>query len=48
MIETVLTCPLGSQCEEVKGGKLHKCAWLITLAGRNPQTGEMMDEKAVQ
>lgn len=46
MIETVLTCPLGSKCEEIKDNKLHKCAWLTTLAGRNPQTGEQMDEKA--
>lgn len=44
-IETVLTCPLGSKCEEVRDGKIHKCAWFVTLAGQNPQTGEQMDEK---
>jgi len=44
MIETVITCPLGSTCKEVKGGKIHQCAWYTTLAGRNPQTGEMIDE----
>ena len=46
MIETVLTCPLGHKCEEVKGDKIHRCAWFTTLAGRNPQTGEQIDEKA--
>ena len=46
MIETVLTCPLGHKCEEVKEGKIHRCAWFTTLAGRNPQTGEQIDEKA--
>jgi len=45
-IETVLTCPLGSKCEEIKDNKLHRCAWFTTLAGRNPQTGEQIDEKA--
>ena len=44
-IETVLTCPLGSKCEEVRDGKVHRCAWFIQLAGRNPQTGEQVDER---
>jgi len=46
MIETVKTCPLGAKCEESKDGKIYRCGWLTTLAGRNPQTGEMMDETA--
>jgi len=45
MIETVLTCPLGSKCKEIKDGKIHQCAWFTKLAGRNPQTGESMDEE---
>ena len=45
MIETVLTCPLGSKCKEIKDGKIHQCAWVTKLAGRNPQTGESMDEE---
>jgi hypothetical protein len=44
-IETVLTCPLGSKCEEAKDGKIYRCAWFTTLRGENPQTGEEMDEK---
>lgn len=39
-IETVYTCPLGSQCEEVKDGKLHRCVWFTEIAGKDPQTGK--------
>lgn len=46
MIETVLTCPLGSKCEEIKDNKLHRCAWYTEMKGTNPQTGEAVDEKA--
>lgn len=46
MIETVLTCPLGSKCEEIRDNKLYRCAWFTELKGRNPQTGEHIDEKA--
>ena len=45
MIETILTCPLGSKCEEIKDGKIHKCAWFIEIKGNNPQTDEPIDEK---
>ena len=44
-IKTVLTCPLGSKCEEVKDGAIHRCAWYTTLAGTNPNTGDKVDEK---
>ena len=43
-IETLLTCPLGSKCKEVKDNKIHQCAWFIKLAGKNPTTGEDIDE----
>lgn len=43
-IETVLTCPLGSKCEEVRDGKIMRCAWFTKMAGQNPQTGEQVDE----
>lgn len=43
-IKTVLTCPLGSQCEEIKDGAIHRCAWYTKLAGTNPNTGETVDE----
>ena len=44
MIETVVTCPLGGKCEEIKDNKLHRCAWYTQLAGTNPQTGEIVNE----
>ena len=43
-IKTVLTCPLGSQCETIKDGAIHRCAWYIKLAGINPNTNEQIDE----
>lgn len=46
MIAVELTCPLGSKCEEIKDGKIHRCAWFTEIKGNNPQTGESMDEKA--
>ena len=45
MIKTVITCPLGHQCETVKGEEIHRCAWFTELAGKNPQTGEMINDK---
>lgn len=33
-IEVVKTCPLGSECEEIKDGKLHRCRWFIEMAGK--------------
>ena len=44
-IKTTTTCPLGSQCEQIIGETLHRCAWLVTLAGLNPTTGETLDEQ---
>lgn len=43
-VETVLTCPFGSKCEEVRDGKLQRCAWFIKLQGTNPNTEEQVDE----
>ena len=43
-IKTVLTCPLGAKCEEIKDGTIHRCAWYTKLAGTNPNTGEVIDE----
>ena len=36
-IKTVLTCPLGAKCEEIKDGAIHRCAWYTKLAGTNMQ-----------
>lgn len=44
-IETVLSCPLGSKCEEIRDNKIHRCAWYTQLAGTNPATGEQVNER---
>lgn len=43
-LKTVLTCPLGSKCEEIKDNAIHRCVWYTKLAGINPNTGETVDE----
>ena len=43
-LEVELTCPLGSTCEEVKDGKIHRCAWYTKVVGKNPQSEEQIDE----
>jgi hypothetical protein len=43
--EVVLTCPLGSKCEEIRDNKLHRCVWFTQLAGINPTTGDKIDER---
>jgi hypothetical protein len=44
-LKTVLTCPLGAKCEEIKDNAIHRCVWYQTFAGTNPSTGEQVDEK---
>jgi len=44
MIKTELTCPLGHTCQKVVGDVIQQCHWYINLAGKNPQTGEPVDE----
>jgi|SaaInlV_100m_DNA_2_1039680.scaffolds.fasta_scaffold09646_4 hypothetical protein len=43
-MEIVKTCPLGSQCEEIKDGKIHQCHWWTKVVGKNPQSHEELDE----
>lgn len=44
-LQAEITCPLGSKCEEIKDNKLYRCAWSIELAGRNPNSGEELNER---
>jgi len=32
-MEEVVTCPLGSKCEEIKDNKIHRCAWHVKMVG---------------
>lgn len=41
----LLTCPLGSECQTFdSSGQTSQCAWYIKLQGKNPQSGESVDE----
>ena len=44
-IEIKFTCPLGSECEEIKDGKLHRCAWYTCVSGKDPQSEEEIKEE---
>lgn len=43
-IKTELICPLGAKCEEVKDGKIMRCAWFTHIRGTDPNTGKETDE----
>ena len=45
-IQTVLTCPLGSKCEEARDNVIHRCAWYAQMRGMDPTTGQEKDERA--
>ena len=42
--EIVYDCPLGSQCEEIKDNKIHRCIWFTKIAGKMPDSEETVDE----
>ena len=39
-VDVKFFCPLGSDCEVVKDGEIHRCTWYTEMRGRNPNTGE--------
>jgi hypothetical protein len=43
-MEMKITCPLGSQCEEIKDNVLCRCAWYTKLVGKDPQSQKEYDE----
>ena len=43
-LEVISICPLGSVCEQIKDNKIYRCCWYKHLVGKNPQTGEDMNE----
>lgn len=45
-IKTVLICPLGAKCEEIKNNEIQRCAWSVELVGNNPSTGEAINDRA--
>jgi len=44
-IKPVLTCPLNSKCEEIKDNTFYQCHWLVEIAGKNPQSEDLIHEK---
>jgi hypothetical protein len=42
--DIVMTCPLGSVCEEIKDNKIHRCMWYTKVVGQNPNTGETVND----
>ena len=43
-LEVVFTCPLGSECEEIRDNKIHRCMWYTKLVGMDPNTGKDIEE----
>lgn len=39
-VEIKYTCPLGSECETIVDGKIHRCVWFAEIVGKDPQTDE--------
>ena len=42
-LEIEFTCPLGSECEEIKNNKIYRCMWYTKVVGEDPNTGETHD-----
>ena len=43
-LEIEFTCPLGSECEEIRNNKIYRCMWYTKVVGEDPNTGEMHDD----
>ena len=45
MLDVVETCPLGSTCEEIIDGKIHRCAWLVQIDGQTSAGDKTSESK---
>ena len=43
-LEVEFTCPLGSECEEIRDNKIYRCMWYTMIAGADPNTGELIKD----
>jgi len=43
-LEIEFTCPLGSECEEIRNNKVYRCMWYTKVVGDDPNTGESHED----
>jgi len=43
-LEVEFTCPLGSECEEIRDNKIYRCMWYTKVSGTDPNTGDTVDD----
>jgi hypothetical protein len=43
-LEVEFTCPLGSECEEIRDNKIYRCMWYTKVVGTDANTGEAFDD----
>ena len=43
-LEVELTCPLGSECEEIRDNKIYRCMWYTKVSGYDVNSGKEIDE----
>jgi len=43
-LEVEFTCPLGSECEEIRDNKLYRCMWYTKVVGLDANTGKEIDD----
>tara|TARA_R100001480_G_scaffold39017_1_gene51847 strand:+ start:370 stop:687 length:318 start_codon:yes stop_codon:yes gene_type:complete len=43
-LEVAFTCPLGSECQEIRDNKIYRCMWYTKVVGEDPNTGKTVDD----
>jgi len=43
-METIMTCPLGSECEEAKEGKIYRCRWYVMTGKFDAETNQIIPD----
>ena len=43
-LEVEFTCPLGSECEEIRDNKIYRCMWYTKVSGYDVNSGKEIDE----
>ncbi len=43
-LEVEFTCPLGSECEEIRDNKIYRCMWYTKVVGLDANTGKEIDD----